>query len=68
MTLKIINKNKYYICALFAPKRQLGIKYGTFYALVLMLLNKFDSNSTFRRCSFCFNLFSYDAKSAPSII
>ena len=63
MTLKVRNKNKYYICALFEPKKcQLGIKYGAFYALVLMLLTKFDSNSTFRRCSFCFNLFNRDAK------
>ena len=40
---------------------------GFFYVLVLMLLNKFIPNRTFKKCSSVINLFNYERKFAPNV-
>ena len=42
--------------------------WGAFLCLDLILLNKFDPNSTIRRCCFCINILNLDAKLAPYLM
>ena len=63
------NQNVHWIWILFAPKKcYLSLKFSAFYALELMFLTKFVTNSTIRKCSSGINLFNIDAKLEPNLI